>query len=254
MFEITTSSGKIHCWELVDGQPVCLTAALLPTDLLAAVTEAKSLRIRTLLEEAVKYRLAKAILQPKDADNNVLPKNSETQSMWDAYDNAQAYMATVSLEVLDLVDWQDNVSNGSLVREFIEEVQPNIDRLRATLKARVEKLRDDKLTGGFTVLYGPMQGKVLQTKTIEDRTNWLTSASAYSTVVALGEGSNLGATFRTEDNATFTLSFSDGLNILMAMAAWGSAVMKNSWVLKDAINEASTVQELLAINVDSNWL
>lgn len=106
---------------------------------------------------------------------------------------------------------------------------------------------------GFTPATGPLAGKTLQTRDMEDRTNWLTSQAAYSAAVAAGQGSEEGAVFRTADNQTIVTTYQNGLLTLLAMAAWGKALMGHSWALKDDIAAAATFAELAAIDIEVGW-
>lgn len=119
----------------------------------------------------------------------------------------------------------------------------------ATINAKVEAV----LSGGFTVPTGVMSGKVLQTRDSTDRINWLVSQASYSAAVAGGQGAVEGAKFRTADNDTFTMSYADGLNVLLAMAAWGAACMDTSWALKDAVNAAIDETALDAVDIEAGW-
>ena len=123
---------------------------------------------------------------------------------------------------------------------------------KAALRDAVNDKLDALLTGGYTVQSGAMAGKVLQTR-LEDRTNWLVSQASYSAAVAAGQGAVEGARFRTADNATYTLTFADGLAVLLAMAAWGAACMDRSWALKDAIVAAEDQAALDLIDIEAGW-
>ncbi|WP_274626580.1 hypothetical protein [Arvimicrobium flavum] len=113
--------------------------------------------------------------------------------------------------------------------------------------------RDALLTGGYTVEAGVMAGKVLQTRDVDDRNNWLVSQTTYTIAVGAGHGAVEDAHFRTEDNVSFTLSYADGQAVLLAMAAWGAAVMRNSWTLKDAVTAAADDAALDAIDIEMGW-
>jgi hypothetical protein len=128
-----------------------------------------------------------------------------------------------------------------------------LEDMKAEKRAAINAKLNAVLTGGYTVQSGAMAGKVLQTRNLEDRTNWLTSQASYSIAVAQGAGAVEGATFRTADNLTFTMSYAEGLAILMAMAAWGAAAMNNSWTLKDAVAVAVDQAALDAIDIDAGW-
>jgi hypothetical protein len=107
--------------------------------------------------------------------------------------------------------------------------------------------------GGFTPSSGPLTGHTLQTRDNTDRTNWLTSQDAYSAQIAAGNGTVVGASFRTADNETISCSFQEGLDTLLAMAAWGSQLYAKSWALKDAINALTTAGDVIAYDVPAEW-
>lgn len=125
---------------------------------------------------------------------------------------------------------------------------------KASKRAAVSALLDTKLAAGYPHDFGGEIGtKVLQTRDIHDRTNWLVSQASYGAAVAGGAGAIMGANFRTEDNVNVELSYADGLNVLLAMAAWGAAHYAWSWALKDAIAATEDEAALEAIDIDSGW-
>jgi hypothetical protein len=128
--------------------------------------------------------------------------------------------------------------------------------LKKTKSDTVSAKRDAVLSGGFTVpesVSVALGGRVLQTRDQTDKTAWLTSQAAYQAAVSGGQGSTEGAKFRPLDNITTTLSYSEGLNVLLAMAAWGKSVYGRSWELKDAIAAAADSAALDAIDIESGW-
>jgi hypothetical protein len=132
----------------------------------------------------------------------------------------------------------------------------SFEDLRAAKSASVDAKRDAILLGGFTVpseVSTALAGRVLQTRNETDRTAWLTSQAAYQAAVINGQGATEGAIFRPEDNISTTVSYAEGLNILLAMAAWGAAIYGRSWDLKDAIAEAADSAALDVIDVDTGW-
>src|SRR5687768_5452844 len=148
----------------------------------------------------------------------------------------------------------DNLSIGDEYGGQI--VQPSLVVLKSAKADAVSAKRDVVLCSGFTVpeeVSVALGGRVLQTRDQTDRTAWLTSQAAYQAAVAGGQGSTEGAKFRPLDNITTTLSYSEGLNVLLAMAAWGKAVYGRSWELKDAIAAAADSAALNAIDIESGW-
>lgn len=132
-----------------------------------------------------------------------------------------------------------------------DETAARLAASRVAASAQVDTKRDAKLTGGYTHDFGGTIGvKVLQTRDADDKLNWLTSQAAYSAAVAGGQGATMGANFRAADNTTFTLSYADGLNVLLAMAAWGASVYGRSWALKDAIAAAA---DPASVDITTGW-
>ena len=142
-----------------------------------------------------------------------------------------------------------------LTPEEIAEIEADrVPNLKAAKRAAVSTLLDAKLSAGYEHDFGDPYGvKKLQTRNIEDRTNWLTSQAAYGAAIAGGAGAIMGANFRTEDNININLSYSDGHAVLLAMASWGAAHYARSWTLKDEIEAAADEATLDAIDIESGW-
>lgn len=124
---------------------------------------------------------------------------------------------------------------------------------KAALKADIEARAAQCFAAGFTPATGPLAGHTLQVRDNDDRTNWLTSQAAYAAAVAAGAGALPEAVFRTTANVTVTVTYQDGLEALLAMAAWGKQVMGNSWALKDAVDAAADDAELDLIDIATGW-
>lgn len=139
-----------------------------------------------------------------------------------------------------------------VVRGFTAEPL-TLDEQRALKKAAAEAQFGARFAGGFTPAVGPLAGKTLQVRNVEDRTNWLASQAAYGAAVAAGAGTVEGATFRTASNENLTISYADGLSALLEMAAWGKAGYVTLWSLKDAIVAASDEAALQSIDVSAGW-
>lgn len=142
---------------------------------------------------------------------------------------------------------------GNIPATFYPDPADLLINRKAARKVEVAAKVVEVFNAGFTVPIGPLSGVTLQTRTIEDRTNWLTSQASYSAAVAMGMGDVVNASFRCADNTTHVISYRDGLQTLLAIAAWGSAIMARSWDLKDAITAAADLVELDAIDVEAGW-
>lgn len=190
---------------------------------------------------------------------------------WTAYNDAQALISAASDATKALALWRSpepattdpayaawDQARQSVTAAITSATSAALDAalpdLKIALKDQIDARCASVLTAGFTAPAGTLlAGKVLQTRDNNDRTNWLTSQASYSAAVAAGQGATMGAEFRTADNAIIILSYSDGLNVLLAMAAWGKAVMGNAWKLKDQIRDAATRADLEAIDITQGW-
>lgn len=103
------------------------------------------------------------------------------------------------------------------------------------------------LRQGYSPAAGPLAGETLQLRDEDDKSNWLTSQGTYTAMVAAGYGATPNAHFRTASNRVVTMTYADGLNQLLGMAAWGAAVLGVSWSLKDAVDAATTPEEVEAV-------
>lgn len=130
---------------------------------------------------------------------------------------------------------------------------PSLADAKAARASDVEARRDMILTGGFTHDFGTPNGvRVLQTRE-SDETNWLTLQGSCLAAVAAGQGATAGAVIRTADNVNIPLSYSDCLQVMLAMSAWGAAVYATSWKLKDMIAAAADQVALTAIDITAGW-
>jgi hypothetical protein len=139
--------------------------------------------------------------------------------------------------------------------EEIELPPLTLAEQKQALRDRINARRDACFAEGFIVSGSgtALDGKVLQVRGVEDRTNWLVSQGNYDRAIENGLGAVLGADFRTADNITITVTFAQGLSILTSMALWAKDVMGNSWVLKDAVEAAPDQTALDAIDDEAGW-
>jgi hypothetical protein len=139
-----------------------------------------------------------------------------------------------------------------IVRTWTVTDKSLVDR-KTALQAAAQAKFEETFFNGFIVSFGTLEGKVLQIRNSEDRTNWLTSKSGYGDAIEAGAGAMVGARFRTQDNITYTLSYSEGYAVLAEMGAWGGEVYRRLWEIKDAIDEAVDVEALDLIDIEAGW-
>jgi len=142
-----------------------------------------------------------------------------------------------------------------LTPEEVAALTPSLSEAKAAKKAAVMAHRDSIFNdGGYAVTTGTMAGQVLQCRTYgEDRTNWLTSQGAYKALIDSGQGTLVGAKFRTKANINFDLTYDEGYAVILAMAAWGSLVVARAWALCDLIDAAEDHAALDAIDITADW-
>ena len=117
----------------------------------------------------------------------------------------------------------------------------------AELRGQVEARAARAFAAGYAPSHPDFAGERLQVRDAEDRTNWLTSQASYAAAVAAGAGDVLDATFRTMANRTIIVTYADGLQILLGMAAWGRDIMAVAWAKKDALAAGQS------IDIDDGW-
>ncbi len=132
--------------------------------------------------------------------------------------------------------------------------QPTLADLKTQRNAAVTAKRESVFAAGFSPTTGPLAGHTLQVRDDTDKINWLTSQASYSAAVSAGYGAVPAATFRTAANETVTVTYAEGLTIIVQdMARWGQAIMNHSWTLKDLIDAAEGEATLSMIAIDTGW-
>lgn len=137
---------------------------------------------------------------------------------------------------------------------FAGDPAPSLVEAKAIKNRAVTAKRESVFAAGYTPASGPLAGHTLQCRDVQDRTNWLTSAVGYSAAVQAGAGNVAGATFRTQDNETVTITYAEAVTVLLqGMQVWGQQIMARSWELKDEIDAAADGAELDAIDINTGW-
>jgi hypothetical protein len=147
--------------------------------------------------------------------------------------------------------------NPKFVNILVDIPVPTIEQRREIIKEQIKAQGLAVRRGGFKWNFGTPESpnvQVLQlrapTPDNDDEKNWGISLSGYTVMVMLGLGSQPGAKFRTEANQTFTVTYQDGLNILLSMQGWASGLFNVSWAKQEAADAANTHAELDAVLAD----
>ena len=153
-----------------------------------------------------------------------------------------------------LVEGTPEFVGGEWVQTW-QLITRDLEDRKGAMRQSIDARRDQAFAAGFLIAGTgtALDGHTLQTRGAEDKINWLTSQASYAAAIAGGFGAVEDATFRTSANDTIVLSYAQGHAVLLAMAAWGKAIMGNSWALKDAVNEAADHDDLDEIDITAGW-
>lgn len=163
------------------------------------------------------------------------------------------------------MDFEIETPNGSRIVHIAEDHPVSFTFCRCELTAAdwLEVKRGEinaklaEVVSRFVIPDGPMAGEALQIRNADDKANWDLSRTTYKEMVDAGLGEAEGAFFRTESNATFGLTFAEGLRLLDLMRGFGFDCMARSWALKDAAKAAVAAgggkSELDAIDIATGW-
>lgn len=139
---------------------------------------------------------------------------------------------------------------------FVRDAEAQLTLAKIAARQAVKALQSIKYAQGYLVAGTgtDLDGQRLEVRDgTNDRTNWLTSKSAYGDAVAAGAGDVPGALFKTATNQSFTLTFAQGLAVLTGMQAWGFEVMQIGWAKTDAIDAATDQAALDLVDIEAGW-
>jgi hypothetical protein len=94
--------------------------------------------------------------------------------------------------------------------------------------------------------------QVLQTRDLEDRTNWMILEGAVNDLLSIGQVST-PVRLRTQSNHLIYLPASEAKTVLVAMKLFGMTKLAQSWDFKNAIEQADTLEAFDAIDIDAAW-
>lgn len=138
-----------------------------------------------------------------------------------------------------------------------DEVAQALASAKESKKAEVDDQYQARMGAGFPWNFGTDDApdmQTLQTATPNDMTNWLTLKDGCRDAVAAGAGDMpVQPPLRCTSNAQFSPTINQVLVILAAMRAWGGTLLGTSWALKNAVDAATTNQEVSAIDAASGW-
>lgn len=110
------------------------------------------------------------------------------------------------------------------------------------------------LTAGFPVMFDG-QAETLQCRIPLDRTNWLYLEGKCRQAFAAGLGDEPipEPGLRCTSNRFYRPTYAETLVILDDLGAWAAQAQANWWRLKDAVQAATTRDELNSIDLEEGW-
>lgn len=108
---------------------------------------------------------------------------------------------------------------------------------------------------GFPVTFSG-NAETLQVGTDTDRSNWLIFKGALDDALAGGLVSTFDTVpipIRCTSNNLYTVTFAEAVQMIADMRTWGFAAQVNCWRLKDAIEAATTGEDLNAVDLTEGW-
>lgn len=127
-----------------------------------------------------------------------------------------------------------------------------IDQIQARALAAAKLQHDQRFLAGFPLTIQG-QAETLQMRP-EDLINWLVFKDSCQDAIDANQGNAQSMLpLRTTDNSEYVLTYNDGKKTMIAMRAYGAMLMRNHWLLKDAINRAKSQAEVDAVDVSAGW-
>lgn len=124
-----------------------------------------------------------------------------------------------------------------------EEEAAQLAAKKIELTQQVENLRITKLEAGFPYDFGAEHGTMIVQCRAEDRTNLIASRIDADSFVTAGQGDQL-LPFRTFENVIVMMMAADLVTMTNAALAYIRQVYGATWMLKDAIDGATTLAGL----------
>lgn len=142
------------------------------------------------------------------------------------------------LVLSDIASIGDSYIDGEFVKPVVEL---QLDNERNRLKALVKAKRDALELAGF-----PYMGKVFDS----DPRSFYRITTAND---AASKDSSFVIDWKTQDNSFITLNAVEMQGVMPALAGFGAVIFANSNRLKEALDNASTIEELNAIDITEGW-
>lgn len=135
------------------------------------------------------------------------------------------------------------VTGGEWVDLNPRDEVPEIDFLRSSMGAHIDQRRDRILRSGAPVTLSDGTGEVVQTRSEGD----LINITGMVQKAILLHGTDATLRFRFMSNVTRELTPTEMISVGTQVAEHREGVYGESWLLKDSINSASTLEEIEAI-------
>jgi hypothetical protein len=131
-------------------------------------------------------------------------------------------------------------------------VEQRLEDAKEVKAAQIELAFTTRFANGFPCVIGG-NTETLQMRPA-DQVNWLIFKDACDDNIAAGDGSAQNPLpLRTASNNEYSLTNVQGRNLMVALRTYGAGLLRRHWLLKDANKNATTEQEVQAIDVSAGW-
>lgn len=153
----------------------------------------------------------------------------------------------------EIVEWID----GDWAVNERPPVVISLEEVKSSKRAAANSEFDSRIANGYPhtfMVEGEGVDETLQCRNDTDRTNWLDLKDSCNDAIAFGIGSETcPIPIRCTSNRQYNVSFSEAATIMRDLRTWMGALHASLWAKKDAIEAASTFEELDEIDVTEGW-
>jgi hypothetical protein len=149
------------------------------------------------------------------------------------------------IEWLDYVDWYKSGGQPDPMPVVETPRWPNLDAGKAEVHALVNNIRDNREASGFQYQGHPVDS--------DSRSVQRINTAVQAAQVAIAMGQPFGLDWACQDNSIITLDAAGMMGMPVALAIHANALHQHSRSLKVAIDAATSIPELEAIDIETGW-
>jgi len=146
-----------------------------------------------------------------------------------------------------VAEWE---AKGNTIPPYTVPLNIKIDTKVAELEAHGQSLFNQGFAYDFGKPYGVLH---LQMRNDSDKANWLVARMNMNDAIMAGYGDERIAPIHTAENITVMVTPKEGVNVLVAMNAWGMHLYSKSWEKKAEIRALESEDALNDYDVTEGW-